>query len=228
MSDATAPRARPDTQDAAPAPAGRATSAPSGSPARSAGAGVPDEVPRERAPTIPLNAARREAAIRAYEDIPTLRHAARTIGCSDVALRKLRDRDPEFAERLREAESAQVDRVYEGATALVEEEIAAYRAGVPLLEDGIVPKTGEVVQLRKARPYPRDAVRTALNRADPRWTQPKQELEVTTFESVLDALQPLPGEARVIEDAEIRPAGAPDTGHEALPPPTTLPEGETT
>ena len=231
MPEASVPAAHPEPAHEAPAPAGGAASVPSGNTALRAGDGVPDEPRVLRLLPIAMSEARREAVLAAYAENPSMRYAARVAGCSEGAVRQERDRDPEFAEALRIAADSFKEKARECAAASVMREMQAYLAGEPIVEteDAIAHKTAEVVQLRKTRPrpFPRDAVRFAFNHVDPSWTQPKQEVEVTTFEQLVANLPPLPGKARVIEDAEVREI-APAEGHEALPPPTTLPEEDTT
>ena len=157
-----------------------------------------------------LTAERRGKAIRAFRETGIYARAAEAAGVDDSTLRTWRSNDPAFAEEMRAAGRALDAEVGQMARSALKAELGAYLDGVPVKDQVVVQRTGQIVEVERTRELNVAAVRTGLTKLDRAWTHPAQQVEhsgsVTLLALVREEQPPLDGVAERVPEEPTPPA----------------------
>ena len=142
--------------------------------------------------------------------------AGKAAGVRESTIRGWHRSDPDYREAVRAAIDEYASTAgQETASALLEHVRAAVRGDMVQVESG-TGLTGKPLDVRRRIELNPALARLLLTRADPRYTHPKQEVDVTADVTVQSALDEV-GEALAAHDAEAVP--------DAMPEPETPQEG---
>ena len=129
-----------------------------------------------------------QLAIEGYENGGSNYSAADAAGVSEFAIRFWRKHDPAFDEALQRADDTHAGRLSRKSKKAIEKHLDDYLEGRRARRQMVVQKTGEVVEVEEPISLSPAIVDRALNRTDPRWTKPKEQVEHSGAISITDAV----------------------------------------
>ena len=161
---------------------------------------------RTRSASLGLTKKRRETALAALSATGLYARAAEACGTTPDALRKWRQRNPDFAAECDAARAEFDDHVCTKAPAVVDMHLqdCLDRAMVVTHQQGRDEESGEIFWLEKREPVSVNAaiVRFALNRLDQRWTQKLVDSLTQVGETLQQMLTRLDAEAAARAERE--------------------------
>ena len=140
-----------------------------------------------KAAPLGLTPARRAKALEYYAASGLYARVYESLGVHQSTFERWRKQHPDFQAEL-DAVGAAVDRrIGELARSVLEQRLIEMRDRVRPRQQGIVQKTGQVVELEQPHHYDIATIRTGLTKLDPLWTHPPKE-NLAKVEETLEEL----------------------------------------